>query len=333
MLFRVDEDEALLEASAERFGREHLSPREREHEQEGYGEAARAAFAELGLAGIALPEEAGGAGMGLSAAARVWERLSHADPAAARGLDPWGPAALALAAVGRSDVLSEASGGALIVSDGARDEAHVPYVPCTQADVVLIAEPERLRLLRGATLTALPSPACGLRALRGGALDLSAAEEEILGDGAAAAVATSRGRLFAAACMLGAARDANAHAMRYAQERVAFGRPIAHHQGLAFALMDAATDLDAAGLLLEASAAGDPLAVAQAHALVTQTALWVTDRAVQALGGHGYLFDHRVEKRMRDVRVLASLYGGAALSRADAALAIRDADDALRLPS
>ena len=39
---------------------------------------------------------------------------------------------------------------------------------------------------------------------------------------------------------------------------------------------------------------------------------------MQVLGGHGYLYDHRVEKRMRDIRGLASLYGGAVASSVDA---------------
>ncbi len=111
--------------------------------------------------------------------------------------------------------------------------------------------------------------------------------------------------------MLGAARDAHAYACRYAQDRVAFGKPIAHHQALAFLLVDCATELDGAGLLLEAACAGGELVeVANAYVQVGETAGDVAERAVQVLGGHGYLYDHPVEKRMRDIRALATLFGG-----------------------
>ena len=131
---------------------------------------------------------------------------------------------------------------------------------------------------------------------------------------------------------MGAARDAHAAAARYAQERVAFGRPIAHHQGLAFQLADAATNLQAAGLLVEASI-GNSTMVANAHALAVEVAQAVCERSVQTLGGHGYLYDHRVEKRMRDVRAVASLYGGPILSEHHAATGILDLPDPLELSS
>ena len=59
------------------------------------------------------------------------------------------------------------------------------------------------------------------------------------------------------------------------------------------------------------------------HAL--EAAEHVADRGVQLLGGHGYLYDHPVEKRMRDIRALACLYGGTARARAEAAALILDA--------
>ena len=75
--------------------------------------------------------------------------------------------------------------------------------------------------------------------------------------------------------------------------------------------MDCATELDGAGFLLEAAAtSGDLVEVANAYVMVGTTAGNVAERAVQVLGGHGYLYDHPVEKRMRDIRALAMLFGG-----------------------
>ena len=55
----------------------------------------------------------------------------------------------------------------------------------------------------------------------------------------------------------------------------------------------------------------------------------MTERAVQALGGHGYLYDHPVEKRMRDVRALASLNGGFARSAEQACRHVFDLPEPL----
>src|SRR5207247_10337866 len=57
------------------------------------------------------------------------------------------------------------------------------------------------------------------------------------------------------ALLVGAARGAHEYAMRYATERTAFGRPIAHHQALAFLIADLATAVDVARLAVWRAAA------------------------------------------------------------------------------
>src|SRR5207253_10323505 len=64
----------------------------------------------------------------------------------------------------------------------------------------------------------------------------------------ALARARARPRTSVAALLVGAARGAHQYAMRYATERTAFGRPIAHHQALAFLIADLATAVDVARL-------------------------------------------------------------------------------------
>jgi len=114
----------------------------------------------------------------------------------------------------------------------------------------------------------------------------------------------------------GAARGAHHYAMRYATERTAFGRPIAHHQALAFLIADLAIAVDAARLAVwRAAAALDRGETAEweaatALAEAAEQALFVGPSAVQILGGHGFMKDHPVEKWMRDIRTLASLGGG-----------------------
>jgi len=104
--------------------------------------------------------------------------------------------------------------------------------------------------------------------------------------------------------------------MRYATERTAFGRPIAHHQALAFLIADLATAVDIARLAVWRAAAaldrGESAEWEGASALAeaAEQALFVGPNAVQILGGHGFMKDHPVEKWMRDIRTLAQMAGG-----------------------
>src|SRR5438552_2629556 len=122
--------------------------------------------------------------------------------------------------------------------------------------------------------------------------------------------------LAVAALLVGAARGAHQYAMRYATERTAFGRPIAHHQALAFLIADLAAAVDVARLAVwRAAAALDrgeraEWEAASALAEAAEQALFVGPNAVQILGGHGFMKDHPVEKWMRDIRTLAQMAGG-----------------------
>ena len=109
-------------------------------------------------------------------------------------------------------------------------------------------------------------------------------------------------------CMrwLGAARRAHDVATEYARKRTAFGKPISHFQGLAFLLADMATRVEVMDGLMHRAAwdldrgsdALAPFAIAECH----EGAIWVTNHAVQVLGGAGFVTDHPVEKWMRDAQ-------------------------------
>src|SRR5262249_54014185 len=113
----------------------------------------------------------------------------------------------------------------------------------------------------------------------------------------------------------------------YAEERQAFGRPIAHHQALAFLLADMATGVEGARLALwgAALAAGEEdggsRRASWALAEAAEQALLVGPSAVQVLGGHGCMKAHPVEKWMRDIRTLALLAGGRDAAELEAAAA------------
>ena len=121
-----------------------------------------------------------------------------------------------------------------------------------------------------------------------------------------------RQALASAARGLGCARAAFEVARRYAEERVAFGKPIGHFQSIAFLLADMATELDGARALLwrgcgavDKKADDAALRAAQAVVHAHAATFFVTSHAVQILGGAGYVQDHPVEKWMRDAKALA----------------------------
>jgi butyryl-CoA dehydrogenase len=123
------------------------------------------------------------------------------------------------------------------------------------------------------------------------------------------------GRIGVAAQSVGMARAAYEAALRYAQERVAFGRPIIGHQTVGFRLADMATRIEAARqLTLHAAAlkdAGRPCLkeACMAKLFASEMAEKVCSDAIQVHGGYGYVNDFPVERIYRDVRV-TQIYEG-----------------------
>ena len=125
----------------------------------------------------------------------------------------------------------------------------------------------------------------------------------------------SASRVALAALAVGQARAAYDYALAYAKSRIAFGEAIAQRQAIAFMLAEMATEIEAARLLVwEAAWTLDEGGDAVREGLLAKTfademVLAVTDRAVQILGGHGYIRDHPVEMWLRNGRAFAVMEG------------------------
>ena len=123
------------------------------------------------------------------------------------------------------------------------------------------------------------------------------------------------GRIGIAAQAVGMARAALEHALVYARERVAFGKPIAEHQAVNFRLADMAVQVEAARQLVWHAAslrdAGEPCLkeASMAKLFATEMAERVCSDAIQIHGGYGYVRDFPVERIYRDVRV-CQIYEG-----------------------
>jgi len=117
-------------------------------------------------------------------------------------------------------------------------------------------------------------------------------------------------RILVAAEAIGIGRAALAKAVRYAKERVVFGRPIGQNQAIAHPLADVYTKLETAELMMMKAAwlfdhrkpCGPEANTAKLRA--ADAAFEACDRAVQTLGGYGYIRDYDVERYFRECRLL-----------------------------
>lgn len=125
----------------------------------------------------------------------------------------------------------------------------------------------------------------------------------------------SGGRIGIASQALGIASGAYEMALKYAQERKAFGTEIINHQAIAFKLADMATDIEAARLLcLKAAWDKDnhlncDTSGAMAKLFASKVAMKTTVEAVQIHGGYGYVKEFHVERLMRDAKI-TQIYEG-----------------------
>ncbi|HUP84617.1 MAG TPA: acyl-CoA dehydrogenase family protein [Acidimicrobiales bacterium] len=113
-----------------------------------------------------------------------------------------------------------------------------------------------------------------------------------------------------AAMAVGIARAGYEYALQYAKERQAFGKAIIQNQAIAFMLADMATEIDASRLLIWRAAwlarnGGYKNAEGSMSKLkAARTAVWVTERAIQILGGYGYTREYPVERFHRDAKIM-----------------------------
>jgi acyl-CoA dehydrogenase len=132
--------------------------------------------------------------------------------------------------------------------------------------------------------------------------------------------ALDNSRIGIAAQALGIAQGAYEAALKYAHERETFGRTIASHQMITAYLADMATRIDAARLLVYRAAAakhhhyasGGPRhtkEASMAKLYAGDTAMWVSERAIQVLGGYGYTKEFPVERFFRDAKI-TQIYEG-----------------------
>ena len=125
----------------------------------------------------------------------------------------------------------------------------------------------------------------------------------------------SGGRIGIAAQALGIAAGAYELAADYAKQRVAFGKPIIQHQGIAFKLADMVMQIESARMLVYRAAwlkdehKDYDMASSMAKLAASEAAMKVSVEAVQVHGGYGYVKEFHVERLMRDAKI-TQIYEG-----------------------
>jgi alkylation response protein AidB-like acyl-CoA dehydrogenase len=137
-----------------------------------------------------------------------------------------------------------------------------------------------------------------------------------VGKGYKVAIETlNEGRIGIGAQMIGLAQGALDHTVRYVKERKQFGKPIADFQGVQFQIARAATEVEAARLMVYNSArlrdAGLAFLkeAAMAKLFSSEVAESVSSLAVNLFGGYGFVKDYPVEKLFRDAKI-GQIYEG-----------------------
>jgi butyryl-CoA dehydrogenase len=366
----LTEEQQLLQRSVREFAEAEVKPHAKEIDET--GRFPRDTFekaAELGLTGVAVPENYGGAGMDHVSYAIVIEEISrvcastgtilsvqnslYCDPILRFGTDeqkqkflvPYArgekigcyaltepqagsnAAALRTKAERKGDAYVINGTKAWITNGGAADAALV-YVN-TQPEkgekgiTALIVE-------KGTRGFAVGKEEKKLGVHATACTELSFTDCEVPvgnrigneGEGYKVALSTlDGGRIGIAAQATGIAQGAFEAALSYAQQRQAFGHPIADFQAIQFMLADMATELDAARLLARRAAwkqdsgARFTMEASIAKLFASEMSTRVTHKAIQIHGGYGYSREYPVERNYRDARITEIYEGTSEIQR------------------
>ena len=362
-LTTLSDEELMFRDAVAAFAEEEVRPRVQSMEQAGKIDPALVAkYYEMGLMGIEVPEQYGGAGGSLAMVTLAVEEISKVDAAAAivvdvqntlvnfpiarygtdaqkakyltrltsgtvgayalsepgSGSDAFGMATRAE----RADGGWSLSGSKLWITNGAEAEVYVVFANANPAQgykgiTAFIVERGSPGFSVGKKEDKL-----GIRASSTTALHLEGVfvpDENVLGEvgkGYKVAIETlNEGRIGIGAQMIGVAGGALAAATAYLKERKQFGKALAEFQGVQFQVAQAATELEAARLMVYNAArlkdAGHDIARegAMAKLFSSQVAERVTSLCVELFGGYGYVKDYPVEKYYRDAKI-GTIYEG-----------------------
>lgn len=362
-LTRLSEEEQMFRTAVRDFAEQEVRPRVAAMERESRLDAGLLPkFFELGLMGIEIGEEHGGAGGSLFMTVLAVEELSAVDASAAIFVDVQNTLVNALLLKWASDdiksrylprLATDLVGAYALSEPGSGSDAFGLQTKATKQGDQWILDGRKLWITNGAeagfyVIFASVDLAKGYKGITAFAVErgftgfgvgkredklgirASSTTELVLdhcdvpaanvvgevGLGYKVAIETlNTGRIGIGAQMIGVARGALDAALTYVKERQQFGKPVAEFQAVQFQLAQAATELEAARLMVYNAArledAGEPYTkeAAMAKLYSSQVAERVTSLCVELFGGYGYTKEYPVEKFYRDAKI-GTIYEG-----------------------
>lgn len=362
-LTHLSEEELMFQQSVRDFAVEKIRPLVHKMDQEATMDRDLIkSFFEMGIMGVEVPEQFGGAGSTFFTSVLVVEELSHVDASCGVLVDVQNTLVNnAILRWGNRDQqskyfprLSSDTVGAYALSEaGSGSDAFALATRASEAGGDWVLNGRKLWITNSAEaglfiVFANTNPDAGYKGITAFLVerdfagfqigkkedktgirasstcelmfeDCRVPKENVLGEvgkGYKIAIETlNEGRIGIGAQMIGVARGALEHAIAYAKERKQFGKPIAEFQGVQFQIAQAATDLEAARLLVYNAArlkdANQPFLrqAAMAKLFSSQVCEKVTSVSVDIFGGNGYSREYPVEKFWRDSKI-GQIYEG-----------------------
>ena len=322
MDFGLSDEQQEIQATAREFLASRFKPekvRELAESDSPYDEALWKEMCDLGWAGIALPSEHGGQGLGVVELVILLEQMGYA-------LAP-------------SPFISNALAGALIATAGSEEQkaAWLPGITSGEArgSAALTPGPEPVvGAAEGAAVLVL-NDGDGARIVEAASatlerldtIDTTRAYFRVSADGGEAlpgdlGPAVDAGSVALAAELVGVAHRALDMAVEYAKEREQFGRPIGAYQAVSHRLADMLWAVEEARSLTyyaawtaDAEPESLPLAASMAKARASDAAASVAHDAIQTFGGIGFTWEHDVHFLLKRAKVSAQLLGTAGQHR------------------
>ena len=359
----LSEEEAMFRDAVAAFAEEEVRPRVTEMEKAGkIDRALLPKYFDLGLMGIEVPEQFGGAGGTLFMVTLAVEEISKVDAASAIVCDVQNtlvnyPITQYGSEAQKAKYLplltSEVIGAYALSESGSGSDAFGLATRAEKRGDHWVLRGQKLWITNGAeagvfVVFANADPSAGYRGITAFLVergfkglsvgkkedklgirasstvellldDCEVPEENVLGpvgQGYKIAINTlNEGRIGIGAQMIGVAQGALNATIKYVSERKQFGKALAEFQGVQFQLAQAATDVEAARLMVYNAArlkdAGKDIARegAMAKLFSSQVAERVTSLCVELFGGYGYTKDYPVEKFYRDAKI-GAIYEG-----------------------
>lgn len=371
MNFDLNDEQRMWRETVHDFVAREVKPRAREVDESGaFNWAAVRKMGSLGLLGLNIPEEYGGAGVDAVSAAIAIEELGWGcgstalaiaahnglgtTPIVLFGTEEQKRFYLPRAASGQSKLaalaLTEPGAGSDLqglrtraVRDGNEWVINGSKAWCTNAGIadyiIVLCRTEPGNDSHSLSMIIVPTDTPGLHigppekkmGLKGSPTHLLTFENarvpasNLLGEAGKGLRQTLRvldgGRISIGAISVGLAQSAFEEALRYAKERHAFGKPIAEHEAIQWMLADAATEIQAARLMIYYAAwlkeQGRPYTrqASMAKLFATEMAERVCRNAIQIHGGYGYSREYPVELTYRDARLMTIGEGTSEIQR------------------